>query len=305
MVCDRGMTIVLGRPGTEGLGEAVGVLREWQDDGASWQLHPGDLGWFWRFGAEATAAAVRTWSRNGRILAVGLLDGPTLLRLAIAPDAQEDEGLARRLVEDLVEPERGVLPEGRVSVEAPMDTVVQKLLAEEGWRTDAPWTPLRRDLTEPVEVPGARIEVVGPDRAHVRATVQRASFDGSTFTDERWHAMAAGPPYAEARCLVAYDEQDNAVAAVTVWSAGPGRPGLLEPMGVHRGYRGRGYGKAITVAAAAALQRLGSSSAIVCTPSSNVGAVATYEAAGFRRLPQTRDRYRDVGAVGPRSAATS
>lgn len=70
MVCDRGMTIVLGRPGTEGLGEAVGVLREWQDDGASWQLHPGDLGWFWRFGAEATAAAVRTWSRNGRILAV-------------------------------------------------------------------------------------------------------------------------------------------------------------------------------------------------------------------------------------------
>jgi hypothetical protein len=42
------------------------------------QLHPGDVGWFWRFGAEATAAAARTWSRDGRILAVGLLDGPTL-----------------------------------------------------------------------------------------------------------------------------------------------------------------------------------------------------------------------------------
>jgi len=38
------------------------------------QLHPGDLGWFWRFGAEATAAAVRTSSRDGQILAVGLLD---------------------------------------------------------------------------------------------------------------------------------------------------------------------------------------------------------------------------------------
>jgi hypothetical protein len=34
---------------------------------------------------------------------------------------------------------------------------------------------------------------------------QRASFDRSTFTDERWHAMAAGLPYADARCLVAYD----------------------------------------------------------------------------------------------------
>src|SRR3954469_25405848 len=87
--------------------------------------------------------------------------------------------------------------------------------------------------------------------------------------------MAAGLPYADARCLVAYDDQGNAVAAVTVWSAGPAKPGLLEPMGVHREHRGHGYGKAITVAAAAALEELGSSSAIVCTPSSNVGAVAT------------------------------
>jgi ribosomal protein S18 acetylase RimI-like enzyme len=123
--------------------------------------------------------------------------------------------------------------------------------------------------------------------------VQRASFEGSTFTDERWQAMAGGPPYADARCLVAYDDQGNAVAAVTVWSAGPDRPGLLEPMGVHREHRGRGYGKAITVAAAAALQDLGSSSAMVCTPSSYVGAVATYTSAGFQRLPEIRDQHRD------------
>jgi hypothetical protein len=81
------MTIVLGMPGVDGLSEAVGVLREWQCDAAPMQLHPGDLGWFWRFGAEATAAAVRTWSRDGQILAVGLLDDPKVLRLTIAPDA--------------------------------------------------------------------------------------------------------------------------------------------------------------------------------------------------------------------------
>jgi ribosomal protein S18 acetylase RimI-like enzyme len=139
-----------------------------------------------------------------------------------------------------------------------------------------------------------RIEVIGPERAHVRTAVQRASFDRSTFTDERWHAMATGLPYADARCLVAYDNQGNAVATVTVWSAGAGKPGLLEPMGVHREHRGQGYGKAITVAAAAALQELGSSSAIVCTESSNVGAVATYESAGFHQLPERRDQYRDA-----------
>jgi ribosomal protein S18 acetylase RimI-like enzyme len=60
-------------------------------------------------------------------------------------------------------------------------------------------------------------------------------------------------------------------------------------MGVHRDHRGLGYGTAITVAAAAALRELGSSSAVVCTTSSNVGAVATYRSAGFQQLPERRD----------------
>ena len=136
--------------------------------------------------------------------------------------------------------------------------------------------------------------MVGPERAQAFAAVQRAAFEGSTFTERRWHAMASGLPYADARSLVAYDDRGEAVAAVTVWSAGPGRPGLLEPMGVRREHRRRGYGEAITVAAAAALQELGSSSAIVCTPSSNAGAVATYKSAGFRQHPEVRDQYRSV-----------
>ncbi|MEV6425083.1 GNAT family N-acetyltransferase [Streptomyces sp. NPDC051662] len=288
------MTIALSTLEVDGLSKAVGVLREWQSDGAPMQLHPGDLGWFWRSGAEATAAAVRTWGRDGEILAVGLLDGPGLLRLTIAPEAQRDEELAQRLVADVTEPERGVLPRGKVNIEAPVGALIHDLLFEAGWNTDEPWTPLRRDLTEPVKDPGVRIGVIGPEQAHVFAAVHRAAWDGSWFTEERWHAMAAGLPYADARSLVAYDDRDNAVAAVTVWSAGPGRPGLLEPLGVHRDHRHHGYGKAITAAAAATLQKLGSSSAIVCTPSSNVGAVATYKSAGFQQRPEVRDRYRNA-----------
>jgi GNAT superfamily N-acetyltransferase len=270
------------------------VLREWQHDDAPMQLHPGDLGWYRRFGAGKAAAAVRTWSRAGRILAAGLLDGPELLRMTIAPDVRQDEELARRLAEDIAEPSRGVLPAGRVNVEAPGDALLQNLLAEAGWKLDEPWAPLRRELAEPVEDPGVRVEVAGPAQADVRAVVHRASFGRSTFTAESWHTMAAGSAYTDARCLIAYDDQGAAVAAVTVWSAGPGRPGLLEPMGVHQDHRGRGYGRAIGVAAAAALRELGSSSALVCTPSSNVGAVATYASAGFRPLPEVRDRYREA-----------
>ncbi|WP_062646156.1 GNAT family N-acetyltransferase [Streptomyces maremycinicus] len=95
------MTVAPGEPGVDGLGEVVGVLREWQSDAAPAHLHPRDLGWFWRFGAAATAAAVRTWSRDGRVLAV-VLDGPTLPRPAIAPGAPCDEELARRAA--LLEP---------------------------------------------------------------------------------------------------------------------------------------------------------------------------------------------------------
>ncbi|MGH7640565.1 MAG: GNAT family N-acetyltransferase [Candidatus Dormibacteria bacterium] len=272
----------------------VDALRKWQSEGVPAQLHPGDLGWFWRFGAEATAAATRSWTRDGQILAIGLLDEHDLLRLAIAPDALQDGALGTRLVADMTQPERGVLGAGTVYVEAPTAALVQDLLAEAGWQPDEPWTPLRRDLTEPVAVPGIRIEAIGQKRAHVRAAVQRASFERSTFTDERWHLMAAGLPYAEARCLVACDEQDTAVAAVTVWSAGTGRPGLIEPMGVHREHRGHGYGRAITIAAAATLRELGCSSAVVSTPSSNAAAVATYKSAGFTPLPEKLDRRRDA-----------
>src|SRR6185312_7296001 len=113
------MAITLTTPRAGGLDAVMRSLREWQHDAAPMQLHPGDLGWFWRFGAEATAAAVRSWSRRGRMLAVGLLDGPELLRLTMAPEVRRDEALARELVADVADPERGVLPAGRASVEAP------------------------------------------------------------------------------------------------------------------------------------------------------------------------------------------
>src|SRR5438309_10722403 len=111
------MAIQMTVPEVAGLGDVVDALRDWQVEGAPMQLHPGDVGWFWRFGAEATAAAVRTWSRDGQILAVGLLDSPDLLRLTIAPDSQRDEELARQLANDMSEPERDVLPAGKVYVE--------------------------------------------------------------------------------------------------------------------------------------------------------------------------------------------
>ncbi|AVH96661.1 MULTISPECIES: GNAT family N-acetyltransferase [Streptomyces] len=283
------MTIVLNEPGVDELTGAVDALRAWQDDRTPLQLHPGDLGWAWALGAEKLAGAVRTWSADGRIIAVGYLDGPDMLRLTTAPDLRQNEALARQLLADLDDPERRVLPPGKVGLEVPDGALLREVLLEAGWNLDEPWTPLRRDLSKPVEDSGLRIEVAGPQTAATRTAVHRSAFGSPVFTEEVWHVLAAGPVYADARCLIGYDDQDNAVAAATVWSAGPGRPGLLEPMGVHADHRGRGHGTAISVAAAAMLREMGASSALVAAESSNVGAVATYKAAGYDPSPERLD----------------
>ncbi|WP_417219037.1 GNAT family N-acetyltransferase [Arthrobacter sp.] len=269
------------------------------------QLHPGDLGWAWQLGAAALADRVRLWSEDNTILAVGFLDGPRLLRLAIAPGAGSDRELAERMAADLGDPRHGVLPAGPASVENHAGPALRRQLHQDGWtdglRGGVPregwgegdlWTPLRRDLSASVPDPGVRIEVVGTSRMAERVAVQRAAFEDSHFSGERWQLMARGPAYASARCLLAYDDQGTAVAMVTVWSAGPGRPGLLEPMGVHRDHRGRGHGRAICRAAAATLRELGASSAMVATPTANAAGVATYVAAGYQRLPQVSDLVR-------------
>jgi GNAT superfamily N-acetyltransferase len=292
------MSITVRTATVASLGEVVEAVASWQEDGAPVQLHPGDLGWNWSLGAQELAEAVRVWARDGQILAVGMGDDSArLIRMAVAPSVSEDEGFAARLVADLSDPgqgESGPDVPAVETVEARFGTALRDLLHRSGWVAEEPWTPLSRDLSEQVEDSGLRIEVL--DAHHVsdrivrdRIAVQRASFANSSFSLERWQSMAAGSPYRRARCLIGYDRDGAAVAAVTVWSAGGRRPGLLEPLGVHRDHRGHGYGVAITVAAAGALQEMGSSSATVCTPSSNVGAVATYASAGFRRLPDVTD----------------
>ena len=289
------MAIELNTPGVDELDQVVHALRRWQRDDAPIQLHPGDLGWHWRFGAPVLAASLRTWSRSGTILAIGFLDGPGVLRMTVAPEVWRDEELARDIVADLSRPERGVLPAGKVSVEAPDGTHVQNLLSESGWSAGDAWTPLRLDLAAPVIETDLRTEVVRTGKQISECTaVHRSAWGSERFTDERWHTMAGGSPFADARCLLGRDEHGVAVATVTAWSAGAGVPALIEPLGVHADHRRRGYGAAICVAAAAHLRDLGSSSALVCTPSSLRSAIATYEAAGFERLPERLDRTREA-----------
>lgn len=283
------MSISSWTPSVDRLPEVLDALAAWQDLNASVQLHPGDLGWHWRFGADTVARSVRVWSKKGTVQAVGFVDGGAL-RMGIAPSADADEELAQQIAADVGDPSQGILPTGEVTIEARSGAALHAVLGEQRYDRDDPWTPLVRDLGAPVRTEDLRVEAVGDDRAEDRVAVHRAAFGPrSTFTAERWHSMADGVPYTQARCLVGYGDQGEPAAAVTVWAAGPGRAGLIEPMGVDPAHRGTGYGRAITVAGAAALREMGASTAIVATPSANTGAVATYRSAGFAALPEVED----------------
>jgi len=290
------MQTLLSTPRADELTEVMSTLASWQREGAPLQLHPGDIGWHLRLGADAAAAAVRTWSRNGEILAIGMLDGPELLRLAIDPTVQQDDDLAHVLVQDRDDQGRGVLRVSPSSLEVPNGVRLREALTAAGWTTGEAWTPLEMDLAEPVEDPGMRIEVVGPELAGMRATVHRESFDGSRFTEEHWRTLRTATGAGDSRCLLALDVDGAAVAATTIWTAGTGRAGLIEPLGVGREHRGHGYGAAITRAGVAMLRELGASRALVATPSANTAAVATYESAGFTAMPQRVDLQRPVSS---------
>lgn len=287
-------------PRVDELGDVIGALRSWQVDGAPLQLHPGDVGWFWRRGPEATAASLRTWTCDGWVAAVGLLDGPDLLRVGFAPNALRDAGLAAQVVADVVAQDDRVLAAGAAYVETPPGALVHDLLGEAGWDVDDPWVLMCRQLARPVQDPGLRIVVVDPGDVDDWCRVHHAAFGGAadlTLDDlrARWLTMSCGLPFAEARCLLGLDSAGSPVAAVTVWSAGPGRPGVIEPMGVDPRHRGAGHGRAISLAAAAALRELGASAALVCTQASNTGAVATCVSAGLQQVGVRHDRRRPPG----------
>lgn len=299
----------LNRPDASDLTRIRDAVACWQSDGEPIRLHPGDLGWFSLRGAEATAEALRLWSTGERIVAVSLLDGPQLLRFAMDPALVDDTDLAAQIVSDVESAEAGVLDPGSAAIEERGMPALDAALAAAGWGPDEPWTPLVRDLSTAVDLDeedraGLRFIALSLDDTEDWARTHWSAFRGTPITEVGlrrlaggWQRVAAETPLASfadsVRIISGVDPNGVTAAVVAVWSAGPGRPGLIEPMAVHEDHRGRGYGRAITVAGASALQEMDASSALVCTEAERTGAIATYTSAGFTAGPDIRDRARE------------
>jgi ribosomal protein S18 acetylase RimI-like enzyme len=279
-----------------GAGELIDALVTWAPAGCYvGALHAGDVGWQLRLADGSTESGLLAVVDGDALVGVALLDAPTVLRPLIRPDCVHDLAVATALLEYV-----DAMPRDDAAFsDAASGSAFRSLLSAAGWELDPdPWVALYRPLT-PAD--GNRDDPLCSELTNAadiadRVAVQRAAFANSTFTVERWHQMAAGPGFDPAFEFLRRNADGTPVAAATGWSAGPGKCGILEPVGTDPAYSGQGHGKAVSLAVIAALAHGGASGVTVWTPASNSAAIRTYEACGLRQVEISRAMTRPARA---------
>lgn len=279
-----------------GRSEAAGLaaaLAAWTPPTWAGQLHPGDVGWQLRLEDDQVDGSFLVVRDARTVVAVGLVDGPHALRLAVDPARSHDPALAGSLADALED----VVGEGEAWADGAPLAAWRAALADRGWRAASDsWVALHRSLAgSGGSLPAGVAPVAGEHDVADRVAVQRAAFEGSTFTVARWGLMADGPTYHHELDLLARDADGTPVAAGTAWSAGPGRCAVLEPVGTHRDHQRLGHGRRLLAGLCSQLAAAGAASVAVATPASNEGAVRAYTSAGFRVLGLLTDMHRPAG----------
>lgn len=280
------------------VGELLAAMSEWEAPGGyAPGLHPGDIGWFLRHDDDIVKGAVHGWrDSTGSLVAGAIVDSSAVLRVALPSQRHGDPELSEALVDFA----STFSEAAEVYAEAAYGSVFRAALLGAGWELDPdPWLALHCPLGR---VDGAYDDPTTTtlgDKSDVadRVVVQRAAFEGSTFTVPAWQRMAAGPGFDPRLEVLTRNDAGEPVAAATAWSAGPGRCGILEPVGTHREHTGHGHGRRAVQAAVGRLARVDASGVTVHTPTSNVAATRLYQSCGLRPVAvvQSMRRLRATG----------
>ena len=163
-----------------------------------------------------------------------------------------------------------------------------QLLAEMGWQPDdeLPYV-LNRVEINPLPLPGlppgfSYGSARGVEDAAVLAEVHNAAFKPTNWTPELYQRVMESPGYDPARELVIQAPDGAFAAFCVIWFDHLNSIGSFEPVGTHRDYRRRGFGKAIMLYGLQQMAAGGMTHATVAYFGDNQAARKLYMACGFK-----------------------
>jgi GNAT superfamily N-acetyltransferase len=168
------------------------------------------------------------------------------------------------------------------------DTARIELLLALGWEADneLPYV-LNRTEIGTIDVPAlpngySFQSAQGIQDAAALAAVHHAAFGGAGWTPELYRQVMQSPGYAPERELVIRSPEGSYVAFTVIWYDHLNRTGLFEPVGTHKDFRRRGFGRAIVLYGMQQMAAAGIESATVAHFGDNEAARGLYRACGFR-----------------------
>jgi mycothiol synthase len=167
------------------------------------------------------------------------------------------------------------------------DTARAELLTALGWEPDneLPYVLNRTEIYS-IEIPslpdGFSIRSAkGIEDAAALADIHNASFSPINWTPELYRKVMQSPGYAAERELVIQAPDGTFVAFTVTWYDHLNLTGLFEPVGTHKDYRRRGFGKVIILYGLQQMATAGMEYATVAHFGDNEAARGLYQACGF------------------------
>jgi ribosomal protein S18 acetylase RimI-like enzyme len=112
--------------------------------------------------------------------------------------------------------------------------------------------------------------------------VHNGAFNPTNWTPELYQKVMESPGYAPERELVIQAPDGTFVAFAVTWHDHLNRTGLFEPVGTHRDYQRRGFGKALMLYGLQQMAAAGMKIASVAHFGDNEAACGLYQACGFK-----------------------
>jgi GNAT superfamily N-acetyltransferase len=167
------------------------------------------------------------------------------------------------------------------------DPARSELLFSLGWEpdNDDPYV-LNRTKIDSIEVPAlpegfSFRSAKGVEDAVALAEIHNASFSPTWTPELYWYVMES-PGYDPKRELVIQEPGGKFVAFAVTWHDHLNRMGLFEPVGTHKDYRRRGFGRAIILFGLQQMAAAGMKFASVAHFGNNKAARGLYHSCGFK-----------------------